>query len=109
MAERGVTVFMSSHVLTEVERMATRLGIVHEGHLVAELSATQLAALRRRWLDVGARDPAAAAAVLRSAGYQLAGPGEGVAPRSRLTIPERSTRPKRSRDCWSSGERHRRG
>ncbi|NIU79346.1 MAG: hypothetical protein GWN71_39125 [Gammaproteobacteria bacterium] len=68
LAGRGVTVFMSSHVLTEVERMATRVGVVHRGRLVAELSAAELATRRR--LEVGARDLAAAAAILRRAGYE---------------------------------------
>lgn len=70
-AERGVTIFMSSHALAEVERLATRIGVVHGGRLVAELSAEELSGRRRRHLEVGARDPAAAAAVLRAAGFDL--------------------------------------
>jgi ABC-2 type transport system ATP-binding protein len=35
LVERGVTIFFSSHVLDVVERMCTRLGIVHHGRLVA--------------------------------------------------------------------------
>jgi ABC-2 type transport system ATP-binding protein len=33
--ERGVTVFLSSHELDEVERVCDRVGIIREGHLVA--------------------------------------------------------------------------
>ena len=40
--ERGVTVFMSSHILTEVDRLATRIGIVHRGRVLEELSALEL-------------------------------------------------------------------
>src|SRR5512141_128963 len=29
--EKGVTIFMSSHILTEVDRLATRIGIIHLG------------------------------------------------------------------------------
>jgi ABC-2 type transport system ATP-binding protein len=29
--EKGVTVFMSSHILTEVDRLASRIGIIHKG------------------------------------------------------------------------------
>jgi len=29
--EHGVTIFMSSHLLAEVDRLATRIGIVHRG------------------------------------------------------------------------------
>ena len=31
--EKGTTIFMSSHILTEVDRLATRIGIIHNGHL----------------------------------------------------------------------------
>src|SRR6266508_4140072 len=31
--KNGVTVFMSSHILTEVDRLATRIGIIHKGCL----------------------------------------------------------------------------
>lgn len=70
-AERGVTLFMSSHALVEVERLATRVGVVHGGRLVAELSAEELARRRGRQLEVGARDPGAAEAALRGAGYSV--------------------------------------
>jgi len=38
----GVTVFISSHILSEVARLATRIGVVHEGRLVKELDANIL-------------------------------------------------------------------
>src|SRR6266498_1208406 len=34
--EKGVTIFMSSHILTEVDRLATRIGIIHRGKLIEE-------------------------------------------------------------------------
>lgn len=67
--ERGVTVFMSSHILSEVARLATRIGIIHEGRLIEELDATALAHRRRRWLAVDARDRQAARAILTDAGF----------------------------------------
>ena len=45
--ERGVTVFMSSHILAEVAHLADRIGIVHEGHLIEESSREELAAKAR--------------------------------------------------------------
>ena len=39
--DRGVTVFISSHVLDQLERMVTRYGVVREGRLVQELSAAE--------------------------------------------------------------------
>ena len=66
--ERGVTVFTSSHILAEVDRFATRIGIVHQGRLIEELDSEALEAHRDRRLEVGARDLAAAEDTLRAAG-----------------------------------------
>jgi ABC-2 type transport system ATP-binding protein len=44
LSAEGVTVFMSSHIISEVSRLAGRVGIIHGGRLVTELSADQLAA-----------------------------------------------------------------
>jgi len=45
--ERGVTVFMSSHILGEVAHLADRIGIVHDGRLIEESSRDDLAAKAR--------------------------------------------------------------
>jgi ABC-2 type transport system ATP-binding protein len=55
----GVTVFISSHILGEIARLATRIGIIHEGKLVQERSALQVDAERERHLLINARDPEA--------------------------------------------------
>jgi len=39
--ERGVTVFHSSHVLSEVDRSCDRVGVLREGHLVALLTVDE--------------------------------------------------------------------
>ena len=57
--QRGVTIFLSSHLLTEVERIATRVGIVREGELVAVENVARLRALRERLMDVTFREPVA--------------------------------------------------
>jgi len=69
--ERGVTVFMSSHILTEVDRLATRIGIIHRGRMIEELDADRLERLRSRRLVVRARDLEAARRALTGAGYVL--------------------------------------
>ena len=66
--ERGVTVFMSSHILSEVDRLATRIGIVQRGRLIEELDSEALEARRDRRLEIGARDLVAADRALRAAG-----------------------------------------
>jgi ABC-2 type transport system ATP-binding protein len=67
--ERGVTVFMSSHILAEVDRLATRVGIVHRGRLIEELDAAALELHRDRRLEVGARHLDLAERELRAAGF----------------------------------------
>lgn len=67
--ERGVTVFMSSHILTEVDRLATRIGIIHKGHLIEELDAGKLEQLRTKYLLIKVHNVNAACSVLQSAGY----------------------------------------
>ncbi len=42
LADEGVTVFMSSHLIAEVARLADRVGVIHDGRLVDELDAGQL-------------------------------------------------------------------
>lgn len=68
--EKGVTIFMSSHILTEVDRLATRIGIIHAGRLIEELDTDALEKLRSKRLEVRARDLEAARASLQSAGYK---------------------------------------
>ena len=66
--DHGLTVFMSSHILAEVDLLATRIGIVHQGRLIEELDSDALEAHRDRRLQVGARDLDAAERALRDAG-----------------------------------------
>ena len=68
-AEGGSTVFMSSHILAEVDRLATRVGIVHRGRLVEELDSDALRRHRDPRLEVRSRDIDAAAATLTAGGY----------------------------------------
>ena len=42
MTERGVTIFLTSHVLEIVERLCSHVGIIHEGRLVAQGSIEEL-------------------------------------------------------------------
>jgi ABC-2 type transport system ATP-binding protein len=67
----GVTVFMSSHILTEVDRLATRIGIIHHGRLIEELDARRLEASRSLRLAVGTRNPEAAQSALAQAGFAV--------------------------------------
>jgi ABC-2 type transport system ATP-binding protein len=63
----GVTIFISSHILSEVARLATRIGVIHEGCLLKELYAKELAVQEAQRLIVDVRDSAAALSALRKA------------------------------------------
>ncbi len=78
-AEHGTTVFLSSHLLAEVSRIATRVGILHQGRLVSQSTAGELTAQVRRWLEVAARDTELAEQTLRADGLDPE-PGAGPKP-----------------------------
>jgi len=69
--EKGVTIFMSSHILTEVDRLATRIGIIHKGRLIEELDTDALEKLRSKRLEIRVRNLEAAQNCLQSAGYEF--------------------------------------
>ncbi len=67
--DQGITIFMSSHILGEVSRLAKRIGIIHQGRLLQELDVAELDRNRRRRLVIRARDCQAARAALLGAGF----------------------------------------
>jgi ABC-2 type transport system ATP-binding protein len=84
---QGVTVFMSSHILGEVSRLAQRIGIIHGGRLLQELDAAELERDRRQRLIVVARELPAAYAVLVGAGFTASITADGtIAVTDRMAI-----------------------
>ncbi len=75
--QRGVTVFMSSHLLSEVARIATRIGVIHQGRLIEEIDTEELDRRRRRWLVVDTRNQRAAQSILEAAGFAVAAGEDG--------------------------------
>ncbi len=67
--DKGITIFMSSHILAEVALLADRIGIIHRGRLLQELSIGELERNRKRQLVVVAQSLDLACAALLSAGY----------------------------------------
>ncbi|MHB8840731.1 MAG: ABC transporter ATP-binding protein [Candidatus Aquicultor sp.] len=49
---RGRTIFLSSHILPEIERVCDRVGIIKEGHLVSVERICDLEAKHVRYVDV---------------------------------------------------------
>ncbi len=56
---QGRTVFLSSHTLSEVERVADRVGIIRDGHVVVTAGVTDLKASAIRHLDIEFAEPVA--------------------------------------------------
>jgi ABC-2 type transport system ATP-binding protein len=45
-AEHGITILISSHILSELQQLATRFGIIRDGCLIDEFSVGDLAKQR---------------------------------------------------------------
>jgi len=69
LAKDGVTIFMSSHILTEVDKLATRIGIIHKGKLIEDLDANKLEQFRAKRLEIKVRDFAKAHSILKKSNY----------------------------------------
>ncbi len=74
----GVTIFISSHILSEVSKFATRIGIIHHGVLINELSTHELEEIRQKRLVVKTGNNEAARSLLRDNGIPAEYSGEGM-------------------------------
>jgi lantibiotic transport system ATP-binding protein len=71
--ERGVTIIVSSHILAEVERMATHVGIIHKGKLLFQGTLTELQSMKNQqsFLQVDTSDNVAALQLLKEHGAEI--------------------------------------
>jgi len=67
--EKGVTIFISSHVLTEVEKLADRIGILHGGSLIDVIEVSSLYHLRENRIVILVNKVTEAKILLESKGY----------------------------------------
>jgi len=64
--EQRITVFVSSHILGEINQLADRIGIIHRGRLVEEFDARQAETEAQDRLEVRVSDPERAMLLLRT-------------------------------------------
>jgi ABC-type multidrug transport system ATPase subunit len=69
--EYGATVFLSSHLLSEVEQIATHIGIIHRGHLRFQGTQEALHAQMEEQIVLGVDQPERAGDVLRRRGWTV--------------------------------------
>jgi ABC-2 type transport system ATP-binding protein len=67
----GVTIFISSHILGEISRFATRIGIIHEGTMIRESETDLLHSSRHRILRVNTLGNQKAFEALSGQGYTV--------------------------------------
>ena len=69
--EFGVTVFLSSHLLSEVEQIASHIGIIHEGTLLFQGTLAGLQSKQQTQLTVGVKQLEQAINCLNAAGWSV--------------------------------------
>jgi ABC-type multidrug transport system ATPase subunit len=69
----GVTVLVSSHLLSEVEQVCTHVGVMHVGRLVAQGTIGELRRTQQPRVSVETTDPAAAVRTLTELGLTAVG------------------------------------
>lgn len=78
--ERGVTILLSSHMLSEIEQLADVIGVIHEGRLLEEADMESLRKQNRKYAAFEVSDVNAAAMLLekncRIDDYAVIGEGE---------------------------------
>lgn len=78
--EKNATIFISSHILGELSKIATHYGIIKDGELVEQITAEDLAAKRRNYLAVKVDRPIEALELLikelHTDNYEISSGGE---------------------------------
>jgi len=64
--EQGITILISSHILSELSQVATKYAVIHQGRLVKSLTQEQLREECKRALAVTVDDSAKAAVILET-------------------------------------------
>lgn len=54
--ERRITIFISSHILSEIGQLADTLGIIHDGRLLEQIGTGQLRQMNRQYIEFQVSD-----------------------------------------------------
>ncbi len=63
-SEYGITIMISSHILSEVESIADMVGIIHHGRLMKEVSMKEIEEMNLNYIELAVSNEQAAAYVL---------------------------------------------
>ncbi len=69
--ERGITILISSHILGELEKMATRYGVIRDGILVREFDAEELKQTSTGKVVIDIKDYSRAKRILEENGIEI--------------------------------------
>jgi ABC-type multidrug transport system ATPase subunit len=75
--EHGITVFLSSHLLNEVEQVATHIGIIHKGRMLFQGTADGLQSQLGEHVSLGVDRPEEAQRLLSREGWTVKDEGDG--------------------------------
>jgi ABC-type multidrug transport system ATPase subunit len=70
-AEHGITVFLSSHLLAEIEQLASHVGIIGRGRLLYEGTLSDLQSRQRGRVVIEIDRPTVASSILRKTGWTV--------------------------------------
>lgn len=70
-ANMGITILISSHLLGEISKTASRIGIIHQGKLISEFNAHDFENLRQKMVLIEATDNNRAKSILLNNGYNI--------------------------------------
>jgi len=62
--KRGITFLISSHILSEIQQIATKIGIIHKGKLLEEIDYDELQKINRHYINIKVNDDKKAAFIL---------------------------------------------
>ena len=74
----NTTIFLSSHILSEISKVATRIGIVHEGKLIKEINTNELEDQIIKKLCINTNENQKALQILKDNGFKASINGNGL-------------------------------